>query len=572
MNIETFLHNNINYISKILFLFIIFKLSLFQYEIINSIPFNFTYILFCISQLIEKDIEFLIYYGLFYFIINTILYIYKKEQYIKHITNISYITITIFILLNYLSIKYMNRNIYLNDIININLNNLIYIINSINLYYLFILFIPYIIYKINFNKYFLISVLSIYFICYILSSILITNKYNVYNKSYVTDNNLSNLLLSVIIQNKNLNNIDKYEIIKIDNLESSFIPKIKKPNNIFIFSLESINHKYFTKDNMPFLYSLLNHSIVFNNLYTNFPYTKDSLVNLYLGKNLEFLNTKYNNFLNIEYDNNPLILNEFKSLGYNLKFDTSSISSLNGSFFDKQFFDTYFKFNNFNLLSKYNKDIYKENESLDLVLSNIKDNDMQGYLTSINHWPYYTFNENDLDKTKDLSLEKYILSLKKLDNIYKELFNKYPILYNSLILFVADHGQGFNEHNFKTHNELYNEVLHIPGFIYHKDFEQLNLNNYYSQSNLLPTILSILKNEILNDSIYSNKLNRFIISTNGFKVSAIDRINNMKYHFYNNDCFKYDLIKDYNEKNKINCLEEKDDLIIKMIFNHIKRK
>lgn len=571
MNLKELFKHNINHISKILFILILFKLSLFQFNIINHIPFQLGYIFLGLVQLIEEDINFIIYYGLLYFTITILIYKLNKHQILMFLNLSLYITITSFILLNYISIIYMNRLIYLNDILNISITNLFYIYTIINYKYLLLLLIPMFLFFIKFNKWFIIFLVSLYFISSLLYLCLLTNKYNVYNNNFVTNNSITNLISSMFITNKYLLNINEYKEIKINNSNKINIFNINQPKNIFIFSLESINHKYFTNDNMPFLYSLLNNSIIFNNLYTTFPYTKDSLLNLYLSNELELYNIKYNNFLNIEYNKQPKVLNSFKTLGYNLKFDTSSISSLNGSFFDKEFFNTNFIFNDFESLKKYNNDVFKEKDSLNLVLSNIKEKDFQGYLTSINHWPYYTFDEFDLDKSKDLSLDKYILSLKKLDNIYKELFIKYHVLYDSLILFVADHGQGFNEHNFKTHNELYNEVLHIPGFIYYKEFNKLEIDNYYSQSNLLPTILSLLNKKIESDSIFDNQINRFLISTNLFKISAIDKLTNIKYFFVKNECFKFDLNKDYNEKNKLNCNDNDED-IIKMIFNNIKRK
>lgn len=554
----------INNISKVLFLFIIFKLSLFQFDILNYTT-DYKYIFLAISLLFHDDIEFLVYYSLF---ILFVIILFDKFKYnYKYINIVTLSIFSIFILLNYLSILYLNRTIYLYDFYNFSISNMNYIFNSIDFKFFILFIIPIIIYFINFNKILLIIFSFIYFFNLILNTILTKNVSSIYKESYVTQNLFSHLFLSIFDKNKYLNKIDKYEIIRIKKDNHLSIPIIEKPSNIFIFSLESVNYKYFTKENSPFLFSLMDNSINFKNLYTNYPYTKDSLVNLYCGNDFEFFTIKNSNKIEHKFNETNSIINKLKDLNYKVNFTTSGIASLNGSFFNNNFFEKNTNFKKIKNIEPYNYDIYNEYEYLNNYLNDVKPNEINGYLTSMTHWPYYSFN-NDKNNNK-ISIDNYIKSIKTQDEYFKILFEKHPVLKDSLILFVADHGQGFGEHNFLTHGELYNEVLHIPGFIYYKDLKRFDVDEFYSTSNLLPSIYSLLTKEKIKESIFDDKTNKYIISFNLNKISFINKENKEKYLFKNNECIKYNLNIDIDEKNKLICDNNEQ---IKEMFNHIEIK
>lgn len=554
----------INNISKVLFLFIIFKLSLFQFDILNYTT-DYKYIFLAISLLFHDDIEFLVYYSLF---ILFVIILFDKFKYnYKYINMVTLSIFSIFILLNYLSILYLNRTIYLYDFYNFSISNMNYIFNSIDFKFFILFIIPIIIYFINFNKILLIIFSSIYCFNLILNTILMKNVSSIYKESYVTQNLFSHLFLSIFDKNKYLNNIDKYEIITIKKDNPLSIPIIAKPSNIFIFSLESISYKYFTKENSPFLFSLMDNSINFKNLYTNYPYTKDSLVNLYYGNNFDFFTIQNSNQIKHQFNEKDSIINKLKDLNYKVNFTTSGIASLNGSFFNNNFFEKNTNFKKIKNIEPYNYDIYNEYEYLNSYLNDVKPNEINGYLTSMTHWPYYSFN-NDKNNNK-ISIDNYIKSIKTQDEYFKILFEKHPVLKDSLILFVADHGQGFGEHKFLTHGELYNEVLHIPGFIYYKDLKRFDVDEFYSTSNLLPSIYSLLTKEKIKESIFDDKTNKYIISFNLNKISFINKESKEKYMFKNNECIKYNLNIDIDEKNKLICDNNEQ---IKEMFNHIELK
>lgn len=557
----------INHLSKVMILLIIFKISLLQFDTININNYDNIHILSGIYDMFSKDISFMSYYTII--ILPLFILFYKKNIDYKYINMfILFCLITIY-LINYITIYYLDRSIQIYDLYNISFNNISYLFDSINYLFLYLLIIPVIIYKINnfkILKLFLFSFISIVYMSFIIYNLIISNSNYFYKKNYITENIISNIIYSMFYKNKYLNNIDEYNISKIK-VGSVDLPKLDLKNkNIFVFNLESLNYKYFTKENSPFLFSLMDNSINFKKMFTNYPSTKHSLVNFYYGDDLNLYTIKNSNKINNEYNNSD-ILNEFNKLGYNLNFTTSSISTLNGSFFDNDFFNNNFNFKkNIGIdLKQYNEDVYKENEYLNKYMEQTKDNEFNGYLTSMTHWPYYSFNNKE---TKEISVENYINSIKKQDEYFKELFLKYPILENSIIVFISDHGQGFGEHNFYSHGELYNEVLHIPAFIYFKDLKKIEIENYYSTSNVLPTLLSLLKKDIVKNSIFEETTNKYIISTNLNKISFINKETKEKYLFIDNDCIKFDLNKDFEEKEKLIC----DNKNIKEMFNHIKLK
>jgi hypothetical protein len=66
-------------------------------------------------------------------------------------------------------------------------------------------------------------------------------------------------------------------------------------------------------------------------------------------------------------------------------------------------------------------------------------------------------------------LATYMRSLRDLDSNLRvafDLFRKYGLLEDAVILFVSDHGQSLGEHGFYGHGHyLYDELVRIPGFL-----------------------------------------------------------------------------------------------------------
>ncbi|MCJ7749971.1 MAG: sulfatase-like hydrolase/transferase, partial [Armatimonadetes bacterium] len=78
---------------------------------------------------------------------------------------------------------------------------------------------------------------------------------------------------------------------------------------------------------------------------------------------------------------------------------------------------------------------------------------------------------------------------------FLELLQKAGRLDNALIVFVADHGEGFNEHRTLGHgNTLNQEGMHVPLIIRYPDgeFAGIRVSERVSSIDVLPTLLAVL--------------------------------------------------------------------------------
>ncbi|MFA8342389.1 MAG: LTA synthase family protein [Rhodothermaceae bacterium] len=119
------------------------------------------------------------------------------------------------------------------------------------------------------------------------------------------------------------------------------------------------------------------------------------------------------------------------------------------------------------------------------------------------HYPYKTTDpKNNIIKGDNSLFESYLNTIYEQDQIVKKYFevlkNK-NLLDSTIIIFISDHGESFNEHNISFHNNsLYNEQTKVPFWIYipekmknlHQK-AQLNQNNYFSHLDIFPTVLDI---------------------------------------------------------------------------------
>ncbi|MBU1201544.1 MAG: sulfatase-like hydrolase/transferase [Nanoarchaeota archaeon] len=62
----------------------------------------------------------------------------------------------------------------------------------------------------------------------------------------------------------------------------------------------------------------------------------------------------------------------------------------------------------------------------------------------------------------------------------------------TIIIFTADHGEEFLEHNEFLHWKLYNEILHVPLIIRLPGVESKKINNYVGLVDIVPTLLDFL--------------------------------------------------------------------------------
>jgi arylsulfatase A-like enzyme len=72
----------------------------------------------------------------------------------------------------------------------------------------------------------------------------------------------------------------------------------------------------------------------------------------------------------------------------------------------------------------------------------------------------------------------------------------FGLLENSIIVFISDHGEGLDEHNYKGHTDrVYEEQLHVPLFIIYPSLipEGKVIKQTVNIVNIMPTILDMLK-------------------------------------------------------------------------------
>lgn len=103
---------------------------------------------------------------------------------------------------------------------------------------------------------------------------------------------------------------------------------------------------------------------------------------------------------------------------------------------------------------------------------------------------------------------------------FLEFLRREELLDNTLVVLTSDHGQGFGEHGFFGHMELYDEVLNIPLIFWSKD-KRIKLNhkptNQCRLVDVAPTILDILDNPVPSSfngkSLAENKSNRKVLAS-----------------------------------------------------------
>lgn len=71
------------------------------------------------------------------------------------------------------------------------------------------------------------------------------------------------------------------------------------------------------------------------------------------------------------------------------------------------------------------------------------------------------------------------------------------LLENTIIIFTSDHGEEFYEHGVREHNQLYNEVLHVP-LIFHLPAikEKIEISSRVRSVDIMPTVLDLLNIEL----------------------------------------------------------------------------
>ena len=110
----------------------------------------------------------------------------------------------------------------------------------------------------------------------------------------------------------------------------------------------------------------------------------------------------------------------------------------------------------------------------------------------------------ETEKIKDskylaIATSLYRSTIKYLDRNIEQLLNYVKNKKNTYIIFTADHGEGFMEHNYFYHEPryLHNEIIKVPLFIYGPTIKNKSIDQVVSTINIAKTISSIanIKND-----------------------------------------------------------------------------
>jgi arylsulfatase A-like enzyme len=100
------------------------------------------------------------------------------------------------------------------------------------------------------------------------------------------------------------------------------------------------------------------------------------------------------------------------------------------------------------------------------------------------------------DNPKQNVINAYDSEIAYADKHIEELFQKFGWLENSLVVFLSDHGEEFWEHGDKGHDKtLYREVIHVPLMFYHRSLNQRRVREAVHTYDVMPTLAELFGHE-----------------------------------------------------------------------------
>ncbi len=386
-----------------------------------------------------------------------------------------------------------------------------------------------------------------------------------------------------------------------------FINKPKRMNIILIVAntlrADHLSSYGYHRNITPNLDKFANENVKFNYAFSTSSWTNPSIASLFTGKyvpahglvnSIRCGDKKHQSAI---LDNKHTTLaeslkeNGYQTIGFEANDWINSCSGYN------QGFDRYneIKWNN---AKKMNKHVFK-------AIDHIKSNSKPFFLflhyvdpheyqdIKIKNIPKYLQNIPDSYSPKNkLKIVKYDYAISSFDKEIGRLFDylKTNNLYeNSMIFFIADHGEHFGEHNKKNHGmSLYNEGIHIPFIVKFNGKNKIN-NNIISNIDIYPTILKSINvpipDYIQGYPIFSKETeikDRGVISETGHDVKGFNIIssyinqNKVKLIINYNPSFSNIISRD-NEKNARiydikNDRLEKNELINPKLKSELKEK
>lgn len=254
-------------------------------------------------------------------------------------------------------------------------------------------------------------------------------------------------------------------------------PALKKPNVLFILT-ESLpkdktpmNPEF--NSPMPTIKSLMQRSIVFPSFYTVFPATSRSFISYHCGM---YPNSGYSTITKYRPDFDcDSITGRLKNMGYKTGFFTASMftydnmhkTSLIKSYGEyKDFFPLQSKAKHNSLTAQAVEEEVVVAELLDFLK---KDRDKPFFATYFAFWDHSPYHLPFRDISHLSKIDQYRETLKYLDDMFDLLLKemeKEGLLENTIVVFAADHGEGFGVHgNYNHVGHVYQDDINIPFMI-----------------------------------------------------------------------------------------------------------
>ncbi len=219
---------------------------------------------------------------------------------------------------------------------------------------------------------------------------------------------------------------------------------------------------------------------------------------------------------------------------------------------------------------------YQDHKSIEYTDKNYKGKISSGL--DIKKLRTLPLNDNDKKHLRNLYHEEITYTDRALMRLYNYLKEK-NILDDTLIIFVADHGEELAERGWIGHTKtLYNELINVPLIISGKNIKPRQVSTNISQIDILPTILDFLKIEntnlqgvsLLREEIPTRNLfsevtfssSKHIKDAN--KVSVVNKNNKLIFDRDKKTYEFYDLDTDKDELNNLINDESKQTIISKL--------
>lgn len=208
------------------------------------------------------------------------------------------------------------------------------------------------------------------------------------------------------------------------------------------------------------------------------------------------------------------------------------------------------------------------------------------YLSFTAHLPYFDYGPDYRIRNEDGRLiTRYYNNLNLLDHMIRRIHDhlkKQGLLERTIFIIVGDHGQAFGQHhsdNYMHHRYSYNENLETPAIIYQPAlFKPRAFEFPTSHVDILPTLLDAMRipyhpEHLDGESLFHHRLGRKYIFFYGHEgtISSLDhQLIKVQYSLKKKRCWVFDLKKDPEEKNPLDCssYEPQLDALRKFVHFH----